>query len=55
VLRGPVLLGILLGLLSSGLLQVVGRVLFGLGTAGTILAALYGFGGSLRYLRTIGA
>ena len=55
VLRGPVLLGILFGLLSSGLFQVVGRVLFGLGTAGTILAALYGFGGSLRYLRTTGA
>jgi len=54
VLRGPVLLGILFGLLSSGLFQVIGRILFGLGTAGTILAALYGFGGSLRYLRTLG-
>jgi hypothetical protein len=54
VLRGPVLLGILFGLLSSGLFQIIGRILFGLGTAGTILAALYGFGGSLRYLRTTG-
>ena len=54
VLRGPVLLGILFGLLSSGLFQLVGRILLGLGTAGTILAALYGFGGSLRYLRAAG-
>jgi hypothetical protein len=54
VLRGPVLLGILLGLLFSGVVQLIGRILFGLGTAGTVLAALYGFGGSLRYLRRAG-
>ena len=54
VLRGPVLLGILFGLLSSGLFQALGRILFGLGTAGTAAAALYGFGGMLRYLRTQG-
>ena len=50
VLRGPVLLGILLGLLPSGLFQTLGRILFGLGTALTVIAALWGFGGSLRYL-----
>jgi len=54
VLRGPVLLGILFGLLGSGLFQALGRILFGLGTAGTAVAALYGFGGMLRYLRTRG-
>jgi hypothetical protein len=54
VLRGPVLLGILFGLLSSGIFQVLGRVLSGIGTAATAAAALYGFGGMLRYLRTQG-
>jgi hypothetical protein len=54
VLRGPVLLGILLGLLASGLFQVLGRVLFSLGTAATAVACLYGFGGTLRFLRARG-
>jgi hypothetical protein len=54
VLRGPVLLGILFGLLSSGIFQALGRVLFGVGTAATAAAALYGFGGVLRYLRSQG-
>jgi len=52
VIKGPVLLGILLGLLTSGLFQAVGRFLFGVGAAATIIAALYGFGGTLRYLRS---
>ena len=51
LLKGPVLLGILSGLLSAGLFQGIGRVLYVLGTAGTVVAALYGFGGLLRYLR----
>ena len=51
VLKGPVLLGILFGLLTSGLFQTVGRILFGLGSVAMALAALYGFGGMLRYLR----
>jgi hypothetical protein len=54
VLRGPVLLGILLGLLASGLFQVLGRVLFAVGTAATLVAALYGFGGTLSFLRARG-
>jgi hypothetical protein len=54
VLRGPVLLGILFGLLASGLFQVLGRILFTVGTAATIVAALYGFGGTLRFLRAQG-
>jgi len=54
VLRGPVLLGILLGLLASGFFQALGRILFALGTAATIAAALYGFGGGLRSLRARG-
>jgi hypothetical protein len=52
VIKGPVLLGILLGLLDSAPFQAVGRFLFGLGAAATIAAALYGFGGTLRYLRS---
>jgi hypothetical protein len=52
VIKGPVLLGILLGLLSSDFCQAVGRFLFGLGAAATIVSALYGFGGTLRYLRS---
>ncbi len=54
VLRGPVLLGILLGLLASGLFQVLGRILFAVGTAATVAAALYGFGGTLSFLRARG-
>ncbi len=54
VLRGPALLGILLGFAASGLFQVAGRVLFAVGTAATAAAALYGFGGSLRFLRARG-
>jgi hypothetical protein len=54
VLRGPVLLGILFGLLASGLFQVLGRILFTLGTAATVVACLYGFGGTLRFLRARG-
>jgi len=54
VLRGPVLLGILLGLLASGFFQALGRILFALGTAATVAAALYGFGGGLRSLRARG-
>jgi hypothetical protein len=51
VLRGPVLLGILFGLLSGPVFQALGRAFFALGTALTAAAALWGFGGSLRYLR----
>jgi hypothetical protein len=54
VLRGPVLLGILFGLLQTGLFQALGSILFALGTAATVAAGLYGFGGMLRFLRTRG-
>ncbi len=54
VLRGPALLGILFGLLASGLFQVLGRVLFAVGTAATAAAVLYGFGGTLSFLRVRG-
>jgi hypothetical protein len=54
VLRGPVLLGILFGLLASGLFQALGRILFTLGTAATVAACLYGFGGTLHFLRARG-
>ena len=52
VIKGPVLLGILLGLLASAPCQAVGRFLFVLGAAATIASALYGFGGTLRFLRS---
>jgi hypothetical protein len=51
VVKGPAVLGILFGLAASRALQAVGRVLFMLGTAEMLVAALYGFGGALRYLR----
>lgn len=50
-LKGPVVLGILLSLLDGELLQGIGRFLSGLGTVVVYLAALYGFGGALQYLR----
>jgi hypothetical protein len=51
VLKGPVLLGILFTLLTAELFQGIGRFLSGLGTAAVYVAALYGFGGVLQYLR----
>jgi hypothetical protein len=54
VVKGPAVLGILLGLLASQALQAVGRFLYTLGTVEMVVAALYGFGGLLRYLRAQG-
>jgi hypothetical protein len=51
VVKGPVLLGIFLGLLALDVLQVIGRILFVIGTAEMAAAALYGFGGLVRFLR----
>jgi cytoskeletal protein CcmA (bactofilin family) len=51
IVKGPAVLGILFGLLASEALQAVGRFLFALGTVEMIAAALYGFGGVLRFLR----
>jgi hypothetical protein len=51
VVKGPAVLGIIFGLLASEMLQVIGRILFVIGTAEMIVAALYGFGGLIRFLR----
>lgn len=51
VVKGPAVLGILFGLLASEALQALGRILFIIGTAEMIAAALYGFGGLVRFLR----
>lgn len=51
VIKGPALLGILLGLLSAELFRGIGRVLFVVGSVETAVAAAYGFGGTLRCLR----
>ena len=51
VIKGPVLIGILLSLLTSELLAGIGRFLASLGTALLVTAYLYGLGGTLRYLR----
>lgn len=50
-LKGPVLLGILFTLLTADLLQGIGAFLSGLGTAVALVAALWGLGGVLQYLR----
>jgi hypothetical protein len=54
VIKGPAVLGIIFGLLASQTLQAVGSILYVVGTVEMIVAALYGFGGSLRYLRVRG-
>jgi hypothetical protein len=51
VLKGPLLLGILFTLLDSEFFRGVGRFLSSVGTVAVILAALYGLGGVLRFLR----
>lgn len=51
VVKGPAVLGILFGLLAWETLHVVGRILFVIGTAEMVAAALYGFGGLVRFLR----
>ena len=51
VVKGPAVLGILFGLLAWETLHVVGRILFVIGTAEMVAAALYGFGGLIRFLR----
>ena len=51
VIKGPAVLGILFGLLAWETLRVVGRVLFVIGTVEMVAAALYGFGGLVRFLR----
>ncbi len=51
VVKGPAVLGILFSLLAPQALQVLGRILFAIGTAEMIVAALYGFGGLIRFLR----
>lgn len=51
VIKGPALLGILFSLLTTELFQGIGRLLFVIGSIEMIVAALYGFGGTLKYLR----
>jgi len=51
ILKGPILLGILLSLLDSEIINVIGSFFKILGTSAIFLAFLYGFGSSLLNIR----
>ena len=51
LVKGPALLGLLLTLLAAAPFPAIGRFLFAVGTIEMAAAALYGFGGTLQYLR----
>lgn len=51
IIRGPVVLGILLTLLTSNLLQNIGRFMMMIGGAALCLSCMYGLGGVLIRLR----
>jgi hypothetical protein len=51
IIKLPLLLGLIGALFSPAALQTVGRVLAAVGTGLTVLAALYGLGGAVNFLR----